>query len=184
MSFFRRRAIGLKKDADGAVGILRELSKHRAWRRLRPASRPYRQAGNSLHTAGNDHRPPEWSRHGLWSGSGLARGQEYAALAREQRNDSGGGNLGRYSQARVSSGPTSNSDALRISATLAGLACLALMTLPTAEAAERWFLMSRHGDCAQVGVLKRKVPDLGEIGDQLVFDLLGGRHFFLANSCS
>ena len=69
----------------------------------------------------------------------------------------------------MSSGPTSNSDALRISATLAGLACLALMTLPTAEAAERWFLMSRHGDCAQVGVLKRKVPDLGEIGDPEAF---------------
>jgi hypothetical protein len=62
-----------------------------------------------------------------------------------------------------------NNDLLRISATLAGLACLSLTTLPTAEAAERWFLMSRHGDCAEVGVLKRKVSDLGEISDPDAF---------------
>jgi hypothetical protein len=54
---------------------------------------------------------------------------------------------------------------LRTSATLAGLACLSLMTPLTAHAAERWFLMSRHGDCAEVGALKRKVPDLGEVSD-------------------
>ena len=34
-------------------------------------------------------------------GSGLARGQEHHTLAREQRNGSGGGDLGRYIQARV-----------------------------------------------------------------------------------
>src|ERR1044072_2818635 len=32
----------------------------------------------------------KWSRHGLWAGSGLARGSEHHTLAREQRNDSGG----------------------------------------------------------------------------------------------
>lgn len=58
---------------------------------------------------------------------------------------------------------------LRISATLVGLACLSLMTPPTAQAAEQWFLMSRHGDCAEIGVLKRKVPDLGEISDPDAF---------------
>lgn len=60
-------------------------------------------------------------------------------------------------------------DSLKTSATLAGLACLGLMVPPAAQAAERWFLMSRHGECAQVGVLKRKVPDLGEIGDPGAF---------------
>ena len=29
--------------------------------------------------------------------------------------------------------------------------------------------MSRHGDCAEVGTLKRKVPDLGEINDPHAF---------------
>jgi len=58
---------------------------------------------------------------------------------------------------------------LRTSATLASLACLSLMTPQTAQAAERWFLMSRHGDCAEVGVLKRKVPDLGDVSDPDTF---------------
>ena len=58
---------------------------------------------------------------------------------------------------------------LRISATLAGLVCLGLMSPSPARAAERWFLMSRHGDCAEVGVLKRKIPDLGEVSDPEAF---------------
>jgi hypothetical protein len=62
-----------------------------------------------------------------------------------------------------------NSGVPGISATLAGFACVSLTMLPAAEAAERWFLMSRHGDCAEVGVLKRKVPDLGEISDPDAF---------------
>ena len=57
-----------------------------------------------------------------------------------------------------------NNDMPGISATLAALAYLSLTT-PTADAAERWFLMSRHGDCTNVAVLKRKVPDLGDISD-------------------
>lgn len=48
-------------------------------------------------------------------------------------------------------------------AALAGLAFLGVITPPTAMAADQWFLMSRHGDCAEVEVLKRKVPDLGEV---------------------
>jgi len=61
-----------------------------------------------------------------------------------------------------------NTGVLGGSATLA-LACVSLTMLPTTMAAERWFLLSRHGDCAEVGVLKRKVPDLGEIGDPDAF---------------
>lgn len=57
----------------------------------------------------------------------------------------------------------------KASATLASVACLCLMTPPTAQAAEQWFLMSRHGECAKIGVLKRKVPDLGEVGDPDAF---------------
>lgn len=62
-----------------------------------------------------------------------------------------------------------NTDVLRISAVLASLACLGLTAPPTAEAAERWFLTSKHGDCAEVRVLKRKIPDLGEISDPDAF---------------
>jgi hypothetical protein len=61
---------------------------------------------------------------------------------------------------------------LRTSATLVGLAYLGLMMLPSARAAERWFLMSRHGDCADVGVLKRKIPDLGEVSEPHAFSSL------------
>jgi len=58
---------------------------------------------------------------------------------------------------------------LRTAAALVGVACLSLMTPPTTQAAERWFLMSRHGACAEIGVLKRKVPDLGEVNDPDAF---------------
>jgi len=60
-------------------------------------------------------------------------------------------------------------DMLRTSAALAGLAYLSLMSPLTTQAAERWFLMSRHGGCAEVGVLKRKIPDLGEVSDPDAF---------------
>jgi len=38
-------------------------------------------------------------------------------------------------------------------------------------ATEQWFLMSRHGECAEVKALQRKIPDLGEISDPDVFTL-------------
>ncbi len=53
--------------------------------------------------------------------------------------------------------------------TLAGLACLGLMAPLSVHAAEQWFLMQRHGDCSEVGVLKRKIPDLGEVSDPHAF---------------
>lgn len=62
-----------------------------------------------------------------------------------------------------------NNVMLKSSAALAALACLNLIAPPTAIAAERWFLMSRHGDCAPIESLKRKVPDLGEISDPDAF---------------
>ena len=36
-------------------------------------------------------------------------------------------------------------------------------------AAAEWFLMSRHGECAEIQSLKRKVPDLGDIRDPSAF---------------
>jgi len=59
-----------------------------------------------LHPARNGHRPSQRSRDGLWAGTRLARGQQHHTLAREQRNDPGGGGLGRYRQATVSSAGT------------------------------------------------------------------------------
>ena len=41
-----------------------------------------------------------------------------------------------------------------------------------AQAAERWFLMARHGECAEVATLKRRVPELGEINDPQAFAAL------------
>lgn len=32
-----------------------------------------------------------------------------------------------------------------------------------ASAADSWQLMSRHGECAEVEILRRKFPDMGEI---------------------
>ena len=50
-----------------------------------------------------DHR--DESSYGVRAGSGLARGQEHNALAGEQGKGTGGGDLGRYRQAIVVSGP-------------------------------------------------------------------------------
>lgn len=43
------------------------------------------------------------------------------------------------------------------------------MTALPVQAAERWFLLSRHGECAKVQSLKRKIPDLGEVNDPHAF---------------
>ena len=52
------------------------------------------------------------------------------------------------------------------------MACLAFPGATTAEAADMWFLMGRHGECAEVASLKRKVPDLGEVRDPVAFAAL------------
>jgi len=58
---------------------------------------------------------------------------------------------------------------LKIRLALAGLVCTGLAISPAPQAAERWLLLSRHGNCADVQVLKRKVPDLGEITEPEAF---------------
>ena len=57
-------------------------------------------------------------------------------------------------------------------ALLAVWGCLGLMTWPLLQATERWYLISRHGDCVDVGTLKRKVPELGGINDPHSFTVL------------
>jgi hypothetical protein len=36
-------------------------------------------------------------------------------------------------------------------------------------AAAEWFLMSRHGERAEISSLTRKIPDLGDVRDPIVF---------------
>ena len=49
------------------------------------------------------------------------------------------------------------------------MASLAFCGAATAEAGDKWFLMARHGECAEVASLKRKVPDLGGVRDPVAF---------------
>jgi hypothetical protein len=55
-----------------------------------------------------------------------------------------------------------------MSALLAGLAVSGALLSQRATAGE-WFLMSRHGECAPIAALKRKIPDLGDIRDPRAF---------------
>lgn len=45
----------------------------------------------------------------------------------------------------------------------------------SADDHEKWFLMSRHGECADIGVLQRKIPDLGNIEDPQAFIFFMGK---------
>ncbi len=49
------------------------------------------------------------------------------------------------------------------------MACLAFPGAAAAEAADKWFLMGRHGECAEVASLKRKVADLGAVREPVAF---------------
>ena len=49
---------------------------------------------------------------------------------------------------------------------------LALLAGTPLHASEQWFLMARHGECARIESLKRKVPDLGAITDPQSFAAL------------
>lgn len=50
----------------------------------------------------------------------------------------------------------------------AAMTGLLLLSLP-AFAAQRWFLMSRHGDCFPIRSLERKFPDIGNIAEPEAF---------------
>ena len=49
---------------------------------------------------------------------------------------------------------------------------MVLAAAAPAVAADKWFLMARHGECAEVSSLKRKVPDLAEVRDPAAFAAL------------
>jgi len=46
---------------------------------------------------------------------------------------------------------------------------LGCVTALEAGSREQWLLMSRHGDCVEIGSLRRRIPDLGEINDPYSF---------------
>jgi hypothetical protein len=53
------------------------------------------------------------------------------------------------------------------------LPLLALLAGAPLQAAEQWFLMGRHGECAPIASLKRKIPDLGGVtGPQAFAELM------------
>ena len=45
----------------------------------------------------------------------------------------------------------------------------ALISSASANNSEKWFLMSRHGECAEITTLQRKIPDLSNITDPQTF---------------
>ena len=52
------------------------------------------------------------------------------------------------------------------------ISIFAFVSTVTGESLEKWFLMSRHGECAEIATLKRKVSDLPEIEDPVSFSRL------------
>lgn len=36
---------------------------------------------------------------------------------------------------------------------------------------ERWFLMSRHGECVEINTLQRKIPDIDNVKDPKAFSI-------------
>lgn len=46
---------------------------------------------------------------------------------------------------------------------------VAMLTAAPLQAAEQWFLMSRHGECARIDSLARRIPDLGAVADPRSF---------------
>lgn len=46
---------------------------------------------------------------------------------------------------------------------------LACVAISPAAAETRWMLMARHGECAEVASLKRRIPDLGDVADPVAF---------------
>jgi hypothetical protein len=58
---------------------------------------------------------------------------------------------------------------IKLSMILIGTALFLFFRQSISLAASEWFLMSRHGECVEVGSLKRKVLDMGEIRDPIAF---------------
>jgi hypothetical protein len=52
---------------------------------------------------------------------------------------------------------------------LSAVLFLAALAAAPLQAAESWFLMSRHGECARIDSLARRIPDLGAVADPQSF---------------
>lgn len=53
---------------------------------------------------------------------------------------------------------------------------LASLASTPLQASEQWFLMARHGECAKIESLKRRIPDLGAVTDPQSFAALMRRN--------
>jgi hypothetical protein len=49
------------------------------------------------------------------------------------------------------------------------LAALAVITALPAAAQERWYVMARHGECFELEVMQRRIPELAEAKDPYAF---------------
>ena len=58
---------------------------------------------------------------------------------------------------------------IKLSTILIGAMLLLPISQSVSLASSDWLLMSRHGECVEVGSLKRKVPDLGDVRDPSAF---------------
>ena len=58
-----------------------------------------------------------------------------------------------------------------------------LISAASANNSEKWFLMSRHGECAEIRSLQRKIPDIGNIKDPQSFIMFmeGKGHKVISN---
>lgn len=63
------------------------------------------------------------------------------------------------------------------------LVFVALISTVSANGLEKWFLMSRHGECAEIKSLQRKITDIGDIEDLQSFTLFmeGKGHKVISN---
>jgi hypothetical protein len=58
---------------------------------------------------------------------------------------------------------------IKLSTILIGAALFLPISQSVSLAASEWFPMSRHGECAEIQSLERKVPDLGDVRDPSAF---------------
>ena len=59
----------------------------------------------------------------------------------------------------------------------------ALISTASANNSEKWFLMSRHGECVEIRSLQRKIPGMGNIQDPQSFIMFmeGKGHKVISN---
>lgn len=58
---------------------------------------------------------------------------------------------------------------IKLSTILIGAMLLLPISQSVSLASSEWLLMARHGECAQINSLERKVPDPGDVRDPFAF---------------